>query len=163
MNKLLTKQHAVFEWTLRQLTIILLLLFVVLVELVPEIIASISTSNVRIFWSCSYFGSVGIYFFLEAILENTLMTKNMRQYIFKIMQYLYFFGKKNIVVCEAYNIENNILIKLALFYIGFYVNTLDIAPKYASLIDSLMLSIQYVFKLLWDNVANRIFSSGVII
>lgn len=128
--------HAVFEWTLRQLTIILLLLFVVLVELVPEIIASISTSNVRIFWSCSYFGSVGIFFILEVILDISLSANRTCQYIFKVMQYLYYFG--------------------------FYVNTLDIAPKYASLIDSLMLSIQYVFKLLWDNVANRIFSSGIL-
>ncbi|XP_003248371.1 probable vesicular glutamate transporter eat-4 [Acyrthosiphon pisum] len=121
-----------FEWTMRHYTIVLMLLFVVLVELVPEITVSISTANVRKFWSCSYFGSMGIVFILEAILGNTIRTNKTCQYFFNEMHYLYSFG--------------------------FYVNILDIAPKYASLLASLLLSIHYNSDFLWVNVINRILS-----
>lgn len=124
-----------FEWNLRTYTIILLLLFVVLVELVPEIIEPISTSTVRKFWSCSYFGSAGIIFILEAVFGHTARTNKISKYFLKEMDYLYNFG--------------------------FNINVLDIAPKYASLIDSLLLSIHYISKFLWVYV-NRILSYRIL-
>ncbi|XP_060871498.1 probable vesicular glutamate transporter eat-4 [Metopolophium dirhodum] len=107
----------IFEWNMRDNTVVLLLLFVVLVELVPEIALPISTTNVRKIWSCSYFGSLGIIFFLEAIFGNTIKNNKITQYLFKEMRHLYSFG--------------------------FYVNTLDIAPKYASLLGSFLICVHY--------------------
>ncbi|KAL5242243.1 hypothetical protein ACI65C_009653 [Semiaphis heraclei] len=126
----------VFEWTTRNYTITLLFPFVVLVELVPEITASISTSSVRKFWSCLYFGSTGIYFVLEAILGDTVTTNKMCQYFFKEMHYLSYFG--------------------------FYINILDIAPKYASLLYGLLLSIHYISSHLWSNAVNIILNSEML-
>ncbi|KAL5242242.1 hypothetical protein ACI65C_009652 [Semiaphis heraclei] len=122
----------VFKWTMKDYTIILLLFFVVLVELIPEITEPISTLNVRKFWSCSYFGSVGIFFVLKAILGNTSRANKIYHYMMREMLYLYYFG--------------------------FYVNILDIAPKYASLLYGLLLSIHFIFSVLWSTVVNRILS-----
>ncbi|XP_008183022.1 probable vesicular glutamate transporter eat-4 isoform X2 [Acyrthosiphon pisum] len=123
----------VFEWTMRDNTVVLLLLVVVLVELFPEIALPISTTNVRKIWSCSYFGSLGIIFFLEVILGNTIKNNKMCQYLFKEMRHLYNFG--------------------------FYVNTLDIAPKYASLLSSFLMCIHYyISDILWASVVRPILS-----
>ncbi|XP_060871566.1 probable vesicular glutamate transporter eat-4 [Metopolophium dirhodum] len=122
--------------TMRNYTIILLLLFVFLVELVPEITVSFSTSNVRKFWSCSYFGVMGIFLILEAILGNTLRTNKICYYMNIEMQYLYFFG--------------------------FYINVFDIAPKYVSLIYGLLLNIHVISNFLWANVIHRVLSSGIL-
>jgi len=92
LNKLMTTQD-VFEWTMRDNTVVLLLLFVVLIELVPEIALPISTTNVRKIWSCSYFGSLGIISFLKAIFGNTINNNKITQYLFKEMRHLYNFGE----------------------------------------------------------------------
>ncbi|XP_022164552.1 probable vesicular glutamate transporter eat-4 [Myzus persicae] len=120
---------------LRKYTIMLLLLFVVLVEIIPEITVSISTISVRKFWSCSYFSLMGIYFFLKAILGYSQKTDRIWYCILKEMKYLYIFG--------------------------FYLNHLDIAPKYASLLYSLLLAINCISKFLLDNVVNILFSSWI--
>ncbi|KAL4142146.1 hypothetical protein QTP88_004663 [Uroleucon formosanum] len=125
--------NEVFEWTMRDNTVFLLLFFIVLVELFPEITLPISTTNVRKIWSCLYFGSLGIIFFLEAILGNIIKTNKICHYLFKEMHHLYNFG--------------------------FYVNTLDIAPKYASLLASFLLYVHYyISEFLWANVVNPILS-----
>ncbi|XP_003244469.2 probable vesicular glutamate transporter eat-4 [Acyrthosiphon pisum] len=122
------------EWTMKDNTAVLLLLVVVLVELFPEIALPISTTNVRKIWSCSYFGSLGIIFFLKAIFGNTIKNNKIYQYIlFKEMRHLFNFG--------------------------FYVNTLDIAPKYASLLSSFVLCIHYnITDFVWANVVYPILS-----
>ncbi|XP_060870372.1 vesicular glutamate transporter 2-like [Metopolophium dirhodum] len=120
---------------LRKYTIILLLLFIVLAELIPEITESIPTVSVRKLWSCSYFSTMGIYYFLKDILGYSLKTNKIWGYILTEMKYLYIFG--------------------------FYLNHLDIAPKYASLLYSLLLTINYISNFLWDNVVNTLFSTWV--
>ncbi|KAL4084302.1 hypothetical protein QTP88_028127 [Uroleucon formosanum] len=126
----------VLESTMRNYTIILLLLVVLLVELVPEITVTISTSNIRKFWSCSYFCLVGIFLILNEILGNSLRTNKICHYMIIEMQYLYSFG--------------------------FYINILDIAPKYASLMYGLLLNIHFISNLLWVNVVDGILNSGIL-
>jgi len=89
------KTQDVFEWTMRDNTVVLLLLFVALVELVPEIgkALPISTTNVRKIWSCSYFGSIGIICFLEAIFGDVIKNNAICHYLFKEMRHLYNFGE----------------------------------------------------------------------
>ncbi|KAL4084155.1 hypothetical protein QTP88_027988 [Uroleucon formosanum] len=119
----------------RKYTIIVLLLFIVLAESIPEITVSIPTVGVRKLWSCSYFSMMGIYYFLKAIIGYSLKINKIWCCILKEMKYLYIFG--------------------------FYLNHLDIAPKYASLLYSLLLTINYISNFLWDNVVNTLFSTWV--
>jgi len=83
-----------FQSQARTFTIILLILIVILVELAPEITVSISTTNIRKFWNCSYFGLMSIYFILEAIVGNLLENNHI---IFTELEYLSYFGKYKIV------------------------------------------------------------------
>ncbi|CAI6343493.1 unnamed protein product [Macrosiphum euphorbiae] len=123
----------VFEWTMRDNIVVFLFLFVVLIELVPEIALPISTTNVRKIWSCSYFGSLGIIFFLKAILGDIINSNKIYQYLFKEIRHLYNFG--------------------------FYVNILDIAPKYASLLSGfLMCTHYYITDFFWFYVVHPILS-----
>lgn len=78
---------------LRKYTITLLLLCIVLAELIPEITVSISTVSVRKLWSCSYFSTMGIYYFLKAIFGYSLKTNKIWGCILKEIKYLYIFGK----------------------------------------------------------------------
>lgn len=77
----------------RKYTIILLLLFIVLAESIPEITVSIPTVGVRKLWSCSYFSMMGIYYFLKAIIGYSLKINKIWCCILKEMKYLYIFGK----------------------------------------------------------------------
>lgn len=89
---------------LRKYTIILLLLFIVLAELIPEITVSIPTVSVRKLWSCSYFSTMGIYYFLKAILGYSLKTNKIWGCILKEIKYLYIFGKYKMYlpICRTY-------------------------------------------------------------
>lgn len=112
-----------FQSQARTLTIILLILIVILVELAPEITVSISTTNIRKFWNCSYFGLMSIYFILEAIVGNPLENNHI---IFTELEYLSYFG--------------------------YFLNYLDIAPNYASLIFSFLMVIRYISNILCEKV-----------
>lgn len=89
---ILTTQ-AIFVQQTRTFTIILLILIVILVELAPEIIVSISTTKIRKFWSCLFLGSMIIYFILKAIIGNTLKTNKIYHFILLELQHLRYFGK----------------------------------------------------------------------
>jgi len=93
----LTTQE-MFERQTRAFTIVILILIVIMVELAPEIIiVSISTTNIRKFWNCLYFGLMSIYFILESITGNTLKTNRIYHFIVIEIEYLSYFGKyKNI-------------------------------------------------------------------
>ncbi|XP_060839426.1 vesicular glutamate transporter 1-like [Rhopalosiphum padi] len=112
------------EWDMRTCTIIILFLVVVLAELFPEIIISTSTTNIRKFWTCLYFGLMSIYFFLESIVGNALENNKVLHFVLIEIEFLYTFG--------------------------FYLNYLDIAPVYASLLFSLLLSMHYISNLFWE-------------
>ncbi|XP_026812701.1 vesicular glutamate transporter 1-like [Rhopalosiphum maidis] len=118
------------EWNMRTWTIIILLLVVILAELFPEIIISTSTTNIRKFWTCLYFGLMSIYFFLESIIGNALETNEILHFVLIEIEFLYTFG--------------------------FYLNYLDIAPVYASLLFSLLLSMHYISSLFWELVLKTI-------
>ncbi|XP_050052874.1 vesicular glutamate transporter 1-like isoform X3 [Aphis gossypii] len=125
-----------FKQQTRTFNIILLIIIVILVELAPEIIVSITTTNIRKFWNWLYFGLMFIYFILEAIVDNTLETNQ-----------IYFF----------------ILIEIEyLSYFGYFLNYLDIAPKYASLISSLLMVVYYTSTILWDEATRNIFNPKIL-
>ncbi|KAF0708132.1 putative vesicular glutamate transporter eat-4, partial [Aphis craccivora] len=115
---------------LDQLNIILLILIVILVELVPEIIVSISTTDIRKFWNWLYFGSMIMHYNLEPILGNTLKTNRIYQYILQEMEYTYYFG--------------------------FCLNYLDIVPKYAGLISSLLYVVKYTSNIVHDDAVRAL-------
>ncbi|XP_027840369.2 probable vesicular glutamate transporter eat-4 isoform X1 [Aphis gossypii] len=107
------------DLTLRKHTIIWLILFTFLTELIPEITVSFSTTNVRKFWSCTYFVLIGIHFYLRGF-WFIIITENNKLLLmtFKVMKYFSLFG--------------------------FYVNHLDIAPKYASVIFGIIYTVNYM-------------------
>ncbi|XP_050052872.1 vesicular glutamate transporter 1-like isoform X2 [Aphis gossypii] len=113
--------HVTFDRQTRTFNIILLILIVILVELVPEIIVSISTTKIRKFWNWLYFGSLIIHYNLEAIVDNTLETNRIYHFILQEIEYLNYFG--------------------------YFFNYLDIAPKYSSLISSLRMVVYYTFNI----------------
>jgi len=141
-----------------------LILIVILVELVPEFIVSISTTKIRKFWNWLYFGSLIIHFNLEAISDNTLETNRIYHFILQEIEYLNYFGKYKVI----WNIQYWKLFlychksKLCWFFIGYFFNYLDIAPKYGSLISSFLLVTYYTFDDLCETVLKNIFNSKVI-
>lgn len=92
----MTTQDNYFKSQARIFTIILLIIIVILVELAPEITVSISTTNIRKFWNCFYFGSMSIYFILEAIVGNPLEINRIYYIILIELEYLSYFGKYKI-------------------------------------------------------------------
>ncbi|CAH1712313.1 probable vesicular glutamate transporter eat-4 isoform X1 [Aphis gossypii] len=120
----------------RTFTIVILILIVILVELAPEITISTSTTNIRKFWSCLYLGSMSIYFILEAIIGNTLKNNTFYHFILLEVEHFRFFG--------------------------YQLNYLDIAPNYASLIYSSLMTIAYTSNKLFETVLNKIFNFGIL-
>lgn len=106
------------DLTLRKHTIIWLILFTFLTELIPEITVSFSTTNVRKFWSCTYFVLIGIHFFLSGFSFINIENNKILLMTFKVMKYFSLFG--------------------------FYVNHLDIAPQYASVIFGIIYTVNYI-------------------
>ncbi|XP_025196134.1 vesicular glutamate transporter 2-like [Melanaphis sacchari] len=124
------------EWHLRTYTTIVLFLIIVLVELVPEITVSISTTNIRKFCSCLYFISISIYYFLEANIGNTLETYTTYHFVLIEMEYINIFG--------------------------FYINHLDIAPNYASLLFSILTTVHVIFNSLLDTLLSMTFNFKIL-
>jgi len=155
----------ILERQTRTFTIVILILIVILVELAPEITISTSTTNIRKFWSCLYLGSMSIYFILEAIIGNTLKNNTFYHFILLEVEHFRFFGKFkvmwNIQCWKLYFIMcyNS---KLRRFLIGYQLNYLDIAPNYASLMYSSLMTIAYTSNKLFETVLNKIFNFGVI-
>ncbi|XP_016662575.1 vesicular glutamate transporter 1 isoform X2 [Acyrthosiphon pisum] len=104
---------------LENYTIILLLLTFVLVELIPEITVCFSVTNVRKIFTCLYFVSMGIIYYVEAFPGNIFLFLD-KTFLYLVFDFIPYFS---------------------LF--GFEINFLDIAPQYSSILYGILMTIFY--------------------
>ncbi|XP_060871214.1 probable vesicular glutamate transporter eat-4 isoform X2 [Metopolophium dirhodum] len=102
------------------ITILLLLAFV-MVELIPEITVCFSVTNVRKIFSCLFFVSMGIIYYLEAFPDNIFLFLDNKKFVNLIYNFMPYFS-----------------------IFGFEINHLDIAPQYSSVLYGMLMTIYYI-------------------
>ncbi|XP_008186280.1 probable vesicular glutamate transporter eat-4 [Acyrthosiphon pisum] len=109
------------DQSLSKHTTILLFITFILIELIPEITMCFSVTNVRKIFSCLYFVSMGIIYYVEAFPDNIFLFLDNKKFVHLIYNFMPYFS---------------------LF--GFKINHLDIAPQYSSVLFGIFMTIYYI-------------------
>ncbi|XP_016664263.1 probable vesicular glutamate transporter eat-4 [Acyrthosiphon pisum] len=123
----------IYDQSLSRHTTILLFLTFVLIELIPKITGCSSITNVRKIFSCLYFLSMGVIYYMEAFPDNIFLFLDNKIFVYLIYNFMPYFS---------------------LF--GFEINHLDIAPQYSSVLFGILMTTYHITWLFSTSILKNI-------